>query len=420
MVNWGIMNSETKLFKSKTATKKVLIIANLFHASPRIPGLAKYLHEFGWGPIILTTPLGINPSRRFGPPEDIKDYAQIIQVENPKPVKYPKGLYFILKEFWAYPDEEKHWLYPALEKGKEIVENNNIDAIISSSSPVTCHLIAKELKDKYQIPWIADLRDLWTQNHNYGYSPIRKKLDEKLERETLSAADQLITVTPTWSKQLESLYKNKIVHSITNGFDPENLNVPQKPLTHKFTITYTGNIYKKQDPLKFLVALREVIDDKSIEPDDIDIRFYCPPNKNLKKNIKKFGLSNIVKQYGIVPRNISFEKQKESQILLLLNWEGINENGVYPLKVFEYLGAQRPILATGGFGKDVIAELLSETNSGVYAKTTKEIGNVLLKWYKEYKQNGKIEYKGINEAIKNYNYQETTKKFVEILETYQL
>lgn len=397
--------------------KKVLIITNLFHASPRMPGFSKYLSRYGWKPIILTVDLNQKNNRRYGILENIQDYAQIIEVENPKPVKYPKGLYFILKEFLSYPDEEKNWLHPAIKKGMEIIENDNIDAIISSSSPVTCHLVAKELKYKSQIPWIADLRDLWSQNHNYSYNPIRKKMDEKLERETLSAADHLVTVTPIWSKQLESIYKDKIVHCVTNGFDPNNLNVPPKPLTPKFTITYTGSIYKKQDILKFLVALREVIDNKSIKSDDIDIRFYCPPNKNLKKNIKKFGLSNIVKQYGIVPRNISFEKQKESQILLLLNWEGINENGVYPLKVFEYLGAQRPILATGGFGKDVIAELLSETNSGVYAKTTKEIGNVLLKWYKEYKQNGKIEYKGINEAIKNYNYQETTKKFVEILDS---
>jgi len=396
--------------------KKVLIIANLFHASPRIPGLAKYLNEFEWDPIILTVPLAQKLKRRFGVDESIKDYAQIIEVENPKPVKYPKGLYFILKEFWSYPDEEKHWLHPAIEKGMEIIENNNIDAIISSSSPVTCHLIAKELKDKYQIPWIADLRDLWSQNHNYSYSPIRKKLDEKLERETLSAADQLVTVTPTWSKHLESLYKNKIVHCITNGFDPENLNVPQKSLTHKFTITYTGNIYKKQDPLKFLVALREVIDDKSIEPDDIDVRFYCPQNKNFMNNIKRWGLSNIVKQYGIVPRNISFKKQKESQLLLLLNWEDIQGIGWYPLKIFEYLSAQRPILATGGLGDDLIQELLEYTKTGNYAKTIEDTKNCIINSYISYKHSGKIIYNGDLLKINEYSYKATANTYAEILD----
>ena len=34
--------------------KKVLIITYLSYATPRIPGLAKYLPEFGWQPIIMT------------------------------------------------------------------------------------------------------------------------------------------------------------------------------------------------------------------------------------------------------------------------------------------------------------------------------------------------------------------------------
>ena len=34
--------------------KKVLIIADLPQASPRIPGFAKYLPDFDWQPIILT------------------------------------------------------------------------------------------------------------------------------------------------------------------------------------------------------------------------------------------------------------------------------------------------------------------------------------------------------------------------------
>jgi len=36
---------------------------------------------------------------------------------------------------------------------------------ISSSPPVSTHLIASQLSKEQPIPWIADLRDLWTQNH---------------------------------------------------------------------------------------------------------------------------------------------------------------------------------------------------------------------------------------------------------------
>jgi len=37
--------------------KKVLIISNLFHSSPRICAIAKYLFEFGWESTVLTIPI---------------------------------------------------------------------------------------------------------------------------------------------------------------------------------------------------------------------------------------------------------------------------------------------------------------------------------------------------------------------------
>ncbi len=188
--------------------KKVLIIANLFHASPRIPGLVKYLPEFGWQPIILTPPLGEKPYLRFGgPPADfVKSEVRIIETEysyvicfwkkimgfNPsedvgEQIKnrfnitsekslYPflSGLYKKVDAIIKYPDAEKGWKPFATKAGDDLLQNEDIDAMISSSSPVTSHIIAKELKEKHKIPWIADLRDLWTQNHDYSYGNIRK------------------------------------------------------------------------------------------------------------------------------------------------------------------------------------------------------------------------------------------------------
>src|SRR3990172_4405338 len=46
--------------------RKVLIVTHLVRASPRIPGLAKYLPEFGWEPIVLTAPLHMGHSLGHG------------------------------------------------------------------------------------------------------------------------------------------------------------------------------------------------------------------------------------------------------------------------------------------------------------------------------------------------------------------
>ena len=77
--------------------KKVLIIANLFHASPRIPSIAKYLPEFCWTPIILTNPLNQESYRQagfYGLPQDfLKSGIKIIEVPSPNILYYWKNIY---------------------------------------------------------------------------------------------------------------------------------------------------------------------------------------------------------------------------------------------------------------------------------------------------------------------------------------
>jgi glycosyltransferase involved in cell wall biosynthesis len=125
-------------------------------------------------------------------------------------------------------------------------------------------------------------------------------------------------------------------------------------------------------------------------------------------------LSNIAKQYGLVPFEISLEKQRESQLLLLLKWEDSRERGVYSGKVFEYLAAKRPVLATGGTD-DVITELLNETDAGIDAKSVEAIKNALRKSYAEYELGDKISYQGIAEKVNKYSYREIAKQLAEVI-----
>jgi glycosyltransferase involved in cell wall biosynthesis len=382
--------------------KKVLIISYHFPPSTavgglRIQGLAKYLPEFGWEPIILTTTLPNNPNTQF---RVILDYVL-----------------FFLSEIIAYPDAHKGWYNYAVEAGSEILENENISAIISSSSPVTCHFIAKELKMKYTIPWIADLRDLWTQNHYYQYCPIRRFIERRLEIKTLSRADALVTVSNDLAETLGTLHKEKKIYKIPNGFDPQEMNDTHKELTTKFTITYTGIFYQgKRDPAKLFEALDDLISEGKLNPKEIEVRFYGPKEDWMGKEIEGYGLQDIVNEYGVISRDFALEKQRESQVLLLLLWDHPEEIGVYTGKIFEYLTAQRPILATGG-PKGVVKELLAETNAGVYATSVDDVKKALEEYYNEYKRKGNIEYKGERTKNDKYSQKEMARRFAEVLGT---
>ncbi|HTY82061.1 MAG TPA: hypothetical protein VMB24_04705, partial [Dehalococcoidales bacterium] len=311
---------------------------------------------------------------------------------------------------------DKGWKRFAVKQGSDLLSAGEFSAIISSSAPVTAHLIARELKIKFKKPWIADLRDLWTQNHNYSYSAVRKFFDRRLEIKTLSAADALVTVSEPWASKLGELHRNKPVFTVTNGFDPETVNNPPAPLTSKFTITYTGLIYPgQQDTGKLFAALSELVSKGDVEAGKIEVRFYGSAEEWLDKEAEKFGLANMVKQYGQVPRDTAIQKQRESQLLLLLDWDDPREKGTYPGKVFEYLAAGRPILATGGFKENVVAALLRETKAGIQAVDTVEIIGALLDFYGEFKRNGRLAPRGDENIIKNYSQSGMAKKFADVL-----
>ncbi len=412
--------------------KKVLIIGHFWPyrgGSKRVIGLAKYFPEFGWEPIILTGPLNRKPDFKvryieaqyrniFGFKSKIDFSDQMSHKIKDTPPFFKKlfrSLFKYVAEIIAYPDEYKYWKYPAIKSVKDILKEEKIDAIISVW-PVTAHLIAKNIKDKYKIPWIADFPDLWSQNNDYSYSFLRKFFDRQLEVKTISLANAIITISERAVEVLKKIHKQKIIYAVPHGFDAEKTNIPPVNLTEKFTITYTGRVYpKKQDPLKILISLKELIEEGIINPKDVEVRFYGPQIYEFKKELKKLGLIDIVKQYGIVPLEVSIRKQRESQLLLLLNWEDPNINYAFFGKTAEYLAARRPILSTGGFGSDVIEDLLKITKAGVYAAGIDDIKKYLREFYLEYKQKGKIDYKGNIEKINKYSHREMTRKFAVIL-----
>ena len=235
--------------------------------------------------------------------------------------------------------------------------------------------------------------------------------------ELLSVANALVTVSKPWAEKLHHLHNGKPVWCIPNGFDPEEFIKSSAQLTRKFTITYTGTLYDgKRDPSLLFMALKELIVGGDIDPDDVEIRFYGHKAQWLENKISFYDLQDVAKHYGLISRKIALNKQRESQILLLLNWNTSSpgEAGTCPAKLFEYLAAQRPILAIGG-PPGVVTEILKETEAGVYVSNVKDLKRLLLQYYLEYKEKGRVSYKGHNDKIMKYSQREMAKKFAQLL-----
>jgi len=394
--------------------KKVLIISFYFPprksiGSIRMRGLAKYLPRFGWEPTILTARLPGIPDKKYNIAETPYpgDISEILKRN------VTSNIVTKIKSIFSYPDEKRFWFKPAVNMGIKLLKKEKYDLLLSSSGPFTCHLIAKTLRDRFKIPWVADLRDLWTQNHDYRYGTIRKYFEKRLEIGSLHPADILVTVSLPFAHNLDILHPEKKIEVITNGFDSEE--IFNEKLTKKFTITYTGKIYRNnQDPEIFFKSLKELIDKNKIDKNKLLVRFFGKKEYWIEEEIKKYQLEENIIQYGIIEREDALKKQSETQLLLLLNWNSEKEKGVIPGKIFEYLAANRPILAIGGAKDSVIVKLLNHTNAGNHASDRENIKKILINYYNGFLKNGRVQYRGEKSEINKFTHYKMAKKFTDI------
>lgn len=402
-------------------------------ASVRARGLAKYLPAYGFETTVLTPHLPDREPDTLGVletpyPGDVTEllqrYLRPRGSTNTRAAIADKistlereswfGPFLIraLRGFIEYPDNQRLWRKYAYAAGEKCLQTECYDAILSTSYPVTSHLIAADLKQKFSIPWVADLRDLWTQSHLRPYGGIRRRVDRHLEQSTLTHADAIVTVSQPMACKLGNLHGRE-VFTITNGFDPDEQR-NAKPLD-SFSITYTGRIDPIfQDPAPLFEAINFLLTRKVISRQEIAVRFFGNDQSWLERKICAHNLADVVVQCGALPRDRVLEIQSVSQLLLLLDWNDESEKGVYTGKVFEYLAATRPII-TIGKAAGVLKDLMENTGAGNYCRNAEETAVILSEAIGQYRANGCVTYRGKAEEINKYSHTEMARKFAEIL-----
>jgi hypothetical protein len=440
------------LISSNTCKKRVLIVSFYFppYFNPgavRMGTFARYLPEFGWEPEVLTgidsgeiksLSVHIDESRihrtqywvlgqpkkkstnyRYQDSSEIKpsrqeiSFLKKIALQSARLFRPIYNAPLIDKVLW----DPMGWYFSGLNKGRELLASNKFDLIFSTYNPSVPNLIASTLHHQTGIPWIADFRDLWTHNPYVSKMQPFQFLEECWERRVLKECIHLTSVSEPLAKDLE-LFHSKKATVIYNGFNEDDF-TEVVPLTSKFTITYTGQIYTPRlDPTPLFQAIAELKKEGLISSENFEVRFFgnfLVNNPNILS--PKYGVEDIVKTFGFIPFKDSIKKQMESTALLILGWDNPGSDGDLPSKVFEYLGTQRPILGIIYKGGN-LSRLIQETGSGVVANTAGEIKDVLIKWLTEFKNNRMITsyFTPHPEVINKYSRKESTKKLAKLFD----
>jgi glycosyltransferase involved in cell wall biosynthesis len=233
----------------------------------------------------------------------------------------------------------------------------------------------------------------------------------------------MTTVSEPWAGQLKDIHRKR-VEVITNGYDPEDYE-KEEPTTAKFTITHTGHLQswdEKQIPQLFMAAA-DLQREGRLSPDTFEIRFFGgdisgSSSSFIPQLAKKYALENLVSVHDYVPYQHSIKMQKESTVLFLSrSTDPVGGVGVFSAKIYEYLGAKRPIMAMALKG-DVIDKFLKETGAGIVANEKEEIKSVLSTWVDEFERKGDISayFNPDNEVIKQSTYRMQAEKLAALLD----
>lgn len=247
------------------------------------------------------------------------------------------------------PDARKFWIKPSIKYLSKYLDKNPVDAIISTGPPHSMHMIALGLKKKISsLKWIADFRDPWTNIDFYDQLKLSSWADKKhhaMEREVLTKSDKVVAVGWTMAQELEELGAQK-VSIIPNGFDHRDFEI-EKPKIEKNTLVHLGSMNKDRNPEVLWKALAKIKSNKDHFARDIKVKMIGVVDHSIEESIEKFDLKNQTKVLPFVAHSEAIETMMSSDILLLVINNTPNATGILTGKLFEYMGAQRPILCIG-------------------------------------------------------------------------
>nr|WP_299485133.1 glycosyl transferase family 1 [uncultured Allomuricauda sp.] len=397
----------------------------------------KYLPEFGIEPLVYvpenpTYPI-IDKNLIKEIPKDIKIIGQpikepyswagllskkktktissgVIQEKNPSIVEklmlWIRGNLFI-------PDARKLWVKPSIKFLSNIIEEEGIDTIVTTGPPHSMHLIGLGLKEKLDVHWIADFRDPWT---SIGYhkklrlTSTSQKKHKLLERQVLNNADKIVVTSLTTQEEFRGLTA-KPIKAITNGFEEVT---KVEALDDDFTISHIGSLLTGRNPAILWETLKELCVENDSFGDSLKIQLAGVVGEEVLDSIEAYGLGKHVANLGYLSHEEVFDIQQKSQLLLLLEIDSEETKGIIPGKLFEYLNANRPILALGPEGWEA-GEMVKSTNAGVFygKKDKKELKTVLLNWFEAF-QNGALHCD--SKGIEQYHRRALTKQLANFIQ----
>lgn len=435
--------------------KKVLIIAYYF---PPIGGggvtrplkFFNYLPDFKWSPYVLTV-----KSKNFW----VMDYAREKQISNNKNVCRTFSLtafdlmkifsvnsrlksrvsdaretrktnkYRKISDFFLIPDSYIGWFPFALYSGIKLLRKHKFNLIFATSPPPTTLLVGLSLSKLFNIPLVADFRDLWV--NEYFYKPptgLHHYLHSYLENKVIKQASLVTCRSENMKAYMSKKYKNKVnpekFKTVSNGFDLKDTFIkPTKKNNHNnnipIKVVHTGSLTITRSIDSLAEAVSQLIREKKIMEKDIEIKLIGRRDDINDKLIEKYNLSNVVTLKDSVSHQEALDIQQNADVLLLIGNKVQRDlaDMILPGKIFEYLAMNKPIFAIVPNNSESL-RIIEKARAGISADihNIADIKEKFLFLITRLK-NGDFSFESDKKYIMNFEYKKLTSKLAGLFDT---
>lgn len=358
--------------------KRVLIITYYWVpaggvAVQRFLKFTKYLRAYGWEPVILTVENGSYPytdeSLQSQVPEGIEVHrtktfepfeiynllrghkgktVPLAVATTSNPSLFQRLSAYIRANFFL-PDARRGWKPYAVKKAAELIEGGKIDAIITTGPPHSTHLIGQELKRRYGLQWLADFRDPWTEIFNNQYLPFTKASiakDKAYEASVLRDCDAATVIGEGMKTVFPPAYTAKM-QVITNGYDEGDFAPGLVPERDKFRMRYVGNLFSNQNIPALWSAISELRSEDADFHRDFELEVTGKADAAVSEGIAAAAISDCTVFKPFVPHSEAIRRMQTASLLLSVIPDVANNKLIITGKIFEYIGAGRPVLLIG-------------------------------------------------------------------------
>lgn len=313
----------------------------------------------------------------------------------------------------VFPDSKRGWVRPATKLGRTLVENYRYRAIISTSPPISAHLVAMTLAREFKLPWIADFRDFWTMERiedQYDSPRLIKKGEAMLNRIREAATE----ITGVNELIVEYLGKGEMIR---NGFDLDRAKLwSDTPDSDRFVIGVSGNEVEKGNLQSLWNLLRELT--------------KLNPLLLKRLTLVKAGLGNEesfrAQAHGLSPdikveflgylKGEEYLKQLSRASVLYIGLTDDMGDSILPSRIFELLASGRSILASCR-PESELAGLIKDNRCGIsFTDQTADQGARELMSLMQLHETNQLTIKPLPEFIRDYSTDKMTKRFAIILD----